>query len=488
MPVYQKLINFDEMVSQLKNSPIILNNLLDSSLDEKDVIDGFVRVRFTGDTLSALPSCNCGKLSGGYSIGQHCRECYSDVKPIIAGEIDPLIWFKAPEGIIALINPTVWIMLEDRLCVNGFSILQWICDTSYRSNIKKPEIIDELIALDIKRGYNNFVTNFLEIISFLFQLKAFRLKGKKRDYLYDLIIYNMNCVFSQYIPMPNRALLIIQKTNLGVYIDKGILIAMDAIRLMTGVDLDSRKKLTEKENRTVKAISKLASYYEYFHKEKLSTKLGILRKHIFGSRAHFSFRTVVTSITKPHFYDEIHIPWGVGATVFRPHLMNKLLKLGYNYNQAIGFLYAHVTEYHPLLDDLFKELISESEVGRIPCIVQRNPSLLQGSAQLVGISKVKTDPGDLTVGISILIIRAPNGDFDGDSYNFTLAIDNKMRELWYNLSPHKNIMTLDSPRQFSRNISMPKTVIATFANWLSDSQPRIVTEDTINKFLLLEEA
>lgn len=484
------------MITGLRHEPIIINDVDDSSISKKDVIDGYIRVSFTGDTLSALPSCNCGRITGGYSVGDYCSNCHSKVHPVINDEIEPIVWFRAPNGVKALMNPVVWIMLNERLTVSGFSVLQWLCDTGYRTDVKKPKIIDELTALNVIRGYNHFVEHFIEIVTMLFQLKPYRNKQKQYQLMHNggdslllLLENNLDCVFSQYIPLPNKSLLIIQNTNLGIYIDKGIITAINAIRLMVGMDSQGRNKsVGEKENRAVRAIAKLSDYYESFHQDKLSRKQGIFRKHLFGSRAHFSFRAVVESITKPHNYDEIYIAWNIGVTVFRPHLINKLNKLGYGYNEAVALLYSHVTVYHPLLDRLLKELIAEAPNRRIPCIAQRNPSQLQGSMQLVAITRVKTDPRNLTVSISPLIITAPNGDYDGDCYNFVLAIDGKMAALLYNLSPHNNIMLLDRPRQFSNNISYPKTVVATISNWLSDNSANPITEENRIRFNQLPEA
>jgi hypothetical protein len=41
------------------------------------------------------------------------------------------------------------------------------------------------------------------------------------------------------------------------------------------------------------------------------------------------------------------------------------------------------------------------------------PSLLQGSAIRVSISRFKTDPSDHTIGLSIQVVKSLNADFDG---------------------------------------------------------------------------
>jgi len=136
-------------------------------------------------------------------------------------------------------------------------------------------------------------------------------------------------------------------------------------------------------------------------------------------------------------------------------------------NSAIGMLLGHVEKYHPLLDKLLKELIEESRDNALTVLLQRNPSLLQSSAQRVFITQFKTDPQDTTIGLSILICRGFNADFDGDALNCSIAIDNKMADFWYPLAPEFNIFQMDSPDRISGNIGMPKPAISSMSNWLS---------------------
>lgn len=358
------------MFSQLREPPLIVNDLLNSTDDEKNKVRELITTKYSSDMLSVLPTCQCGETSGEYSIGVKCPICNTTVHSVIDENIEPLLWFRAPKGVHALINPIIWIMLKNRFKKSGFSIIQWVCDTTYRPTVRQPKIIDDLLYLGIQRGYNNFIENFDKIIEVLFNLKDFKVKRTKIDYLYLLIKENRDKIFSNYLPLPNRSLLIIEKTNLGIYVDRTVLGAIDAIDMVVNIDselLDLSVRV--KENRTVKSIAKLSEFQEGFIKTNLSGKPGVYRKHTFGSRTHFSFRTVVTSLTGDHKYDEIHIPWGVGITAFRTHLMNKLLRRGMSHNSAVGFLYGHVEKYSPMLDEIFNELIAE----QMPVVIlQRN--------------------------------------------------------------------------------------------------------------------
>lgn len=382
MPVYQELVNFNELVTQLRSPPIIINDLGNVFEDNRDYIRNLIMTHYTSDMISILPSCHCGRTKGEFAIDVLCEYCHKPVKSIINEDIEPLVWFRAPEKVASLINPTIWHMLNQRFKKSGYSVIQWICDSTYRPNVKQPAIINELADMGIERGYNYFVNNFYDITQLLFTHKDFKMPKSRRvktDYLYHLMQDYPDRIFSQYIPLPNKSLLILEQNYTGRWIDAIHIGAIDAIMMIAGIDNPlSDHSLRTKERRTVKALTKLSEFYYNFYKTSLSSKHGIFRKHVFGTRSHFSFRAVISSLTNDHAYDEIHVPWSVGLTAFQPHLLNKLMKLGIAQNDAIGMLYGHVYKYHPLLDKLLNELLDESPDRKIVCLIQRNPSLLSG--------------------------------------------------------------------------------------------------------------
>lgn len=162
------------------------------------------------------------------------------------------------------------------------------------------------------------------------------------------------------------------------------------------------------ENRIAKAIRELAKFYDVYMKQRLSKKPGMFRRHVFGSRLHFSARSVITSLSDPHHWQELHIPWGLATQLLKYHIINKLLKRGYSANDALHFVYSNVLRYNAELDQIFQELINESPGGSgIPVIFSRNPTLQRGSMQQFYITKVKTDPHVNTVSMSVLTLRAP---------------------------------------------------------------------------------
>lgn len=409
MSVYQELVNFDEIFSTLSTQPVIINDMADASEEDKERIKNHIYTKYDNDMLSSLPTCECGQLTGAVNVGLHCDNCNTHVQVPLEQDIEPILWMRAPRGVNALINPTIWLMLSDRFTQSGFDIIQWLCDSTYRPSVRTPEVITQIEDAGILRGYNNFIVNFFPIIDFLFNLKTFK---RKNNTLLELIYANQNKIFSQYIPLPNKAILVIEENASTTYVDPIVIGAVDAIQTISSIDsAHSQTSVRVKENRTVKTIAKLAEFYDVFCRDSLAQKGGIFRKHIFGTRSHFSFRAVISSITDVHDYEEVHIPWSIAVSAFKIHLVNKLGKQGMNAHDATRYLNIHAAKYSDRLNDIFHELIKEPANGKgIPVMVQRNPSLMRGSAQLCFITKVKTQVQDPTVGISILITKGMNAD------------------------------------------------------------------------------
>lgn len=413
MAISMELVNLELMFRRLKHSPLIINDIMSSTEQDKAKLRQLIQTRYDSDLLNSVPSCECGKLVGEYSTGVTCPECNTKVKRPFADDLEPLIWVRSPEGVAPLINPMIWIMLTEYFTVSSFSIIQWLADRMYKPSVKIPKIVEELIESGFgqQRGYNQFVADFDNIMEFLFNHK--KLNGKNRDNgLYELIRVKRDCIFSSHIPLPNPTMIVIEETNVGTYVDPNMVDALDAIQTIASIDTAAVSyPVHVRENRTIKTIVGLTRFYRTFFKESLGKKHGIFRQHTFGTRAFFSFRAVVTSSTEPHEYDEIHIPWGIGISVFRYHLINKLMnKHGYSLNDSCALLNEKARVYDPLLDKLFEEIIAESPTRGVLTTINRNPSLGRGSIQLVRITKVKKDPKIPTVSFSILIVTPMNAD------------------------------------------------------------------------------
>lgn len=399
MPNYQELLNLDQVFQSSKDQ-IIINDLRNLTVEDRKQFTDMIRETFTSDMVSVMPRCSCGELRGEYLVGQTCDLCQTPVKQIIEEDIAPKVWFRKPANIRKLVNPIIWIMLTQRFSKNRFSLIQWLTDRNYGSNtgVKLPKIVHKLVADNIPRGYNAFIDNFDEILTYLFALPDYQYPKNRRiiRYLVDsfpefsgmgpnadplraLLARHRDCVFCDYIPLPNKSLLVLERSALGDYGEAVMFDMVNILNTMVSIDQDfhDHNRITI-ENRTARILGMLANYYQEYFKSNLSPKEGLIRRNVYGGRGNHGFRAVITSHEDIHNHDEIYIPWCVGVTVFRQHLLNRLMNRnlpygGLTHNEAVGLLMSHVNKFHPVLDQIFKEMIATSPSGRgIACMNQRN--------------------------------------------------------------------------------------------------------------------
>jgi hypothetical protein len=101
--------------------------------------------------------------------------------------------------------------------------------------------------------------------------------------------------------------------------------------------------------------------------------------------------------------------------------MNILInRKGYEVIDALAKVTKALVIYDPDIDEIFKILIEEAayvdengqqvNLSGLPVLLQRNPSLVHQSIQLVFVTKVKRDITDTTIAISSAIVKGPNAD------------------------------------------------------------------------------
>jgi hypothetical protein len=128
-------------------------------------------------------------------------------------------------------------------------------------------------------------------------------------------------------------------------------------------------------------------------------------------------RCVIGPIIGPHKSDELHLPWAPSVQIFKLHITNKLLKRGsdpvygrWTPKSIARFIDSYTNRYHPILDEIFEELIAEAAHGGIKCIFNRPPSLEKGSIQCLRVTKIKKDPRIKTISMPINITNPFNAD------------------------------------------------------------------------------
>ena len=474
MPVTLKLQNFDSIYNKIQTDKILINHEDIFNTENKEKLDSIILKNYSEDNLSIIPSCNCGDLKGAYYVGEVCHKCNTYVTSNLDDNISFLLWLQKPQEVEYFISPIVLSILLNRYKMTkpNIQLIKWIMIPNFKidrkqqkKNISLLEKLEFLLTSNnIKRGYNSFIQNFFKIIEIL-ETEFIREKPNPDYNFYEFLLKNKDNIFSNYLPFPNRIIFAMESNELGKFIDKSLLNPINVIRRLTGIDLYT-KPSTVKQSKVANSLIDLAEFYSAYMKNVMFNKPGLIRQHISSTRSHFTARAVISSIAGPHTYDEIYIPWSIACTLLREHILNRLYVRKYSYKQASNFLLYHNRIYHPMLDEIFNEILTASN-GGIKCFFNRNPSLHRGSIQSVRITKIKTDTGDNTISMSYLIGPNFNSDYDGDELNLTLILTEKVHRNMENFEPHHNILTLNGPNEFSNNIKLPKTIISTLSNWMN---------------------
>lgn len=432
--VYLEFVNYEEMLANLSVPPMFVNDIDVRTVKAKEYLNNLIRTEYDGDSVNVLPSCGCGELTGQHlaTLKVRCSNCNTLVVSVLERPIESNLWIRVPKGVKALINPTFWIILDNTFKKSGFSVLRWLCDPYYRVPTSQLAYAAQLEGYGLERGLNNFHDHFDAYVAVLFENKCYTGGPEKRDSIQQLIREFRDLIFTKYLPIPNKIAFITERTSVGTYADFNMVDAIDAANTIVSLgESYQTPRLKKAESRATVCISQLAVYYNNLYRNILGGKKGWFRKHIFGTRANYSYRSVIGSITGWHLYDELHIPWTLAVSVLQLHITNKLLARGWDPNSIEEFISSKALEYDPLLDSIFEELIAESphvvgtynpigvdpkdyrEIRGIPSLFHRNPTLHRLSMQCFFITKVKKDPSINTVSISTHCVIGMNADFDG---------------------------------------------------------------------------
>lgn len=450
MAIRQVLINLDTYYHNVIGNRVLLNNLSLFDTNHSNMLHKTMVNEFEGDNFNILPRCSCGKYVGEFYKGHRCEYCQTEVADV---SYDPVIWARSIGG-MKFINPVYYYQLNALLG----SDIQFL--TGLTDNTRTKDNISGLIARNVLKGertYRNFLNNIRNILVYLTSVSQYKQfpKSKRLRELLEMWDTQEEAILSDYIPLINNVLFNITKTSKGKFMDTGFSIIYDIAISWLRVTNKTTSNEAEIDKVIAKTVNSLGLMPEFYIKNYLSKKSGAFRKHVYGARSPFSFRTVIVSRSGKHKWNELIVPWVTIVSVFRPHILNRLCsQYNFNYRDASDKIFAAAKQYDPLIDEIATQLIKETPNGKgIPTIAQRNPSLFQGSAQLCYITGFYKDPTLNVTAFSQGICKFPNADYDGDELNFTVLLDNHMAEIFQVLSPYYNIMG-NKPGMISRFLTL----------------------------------
>ena len=197
--IHLGVVNQDRVFHSLANKPILVNNIDVSSMEAKTQFNEMISTRYEGDTLNAIPSCDCGSIYGEYNVGKTCDNCQTLCVHSTEREIESSIWLGVPDGVKGMINPVIWSMFSKNFTHSGCNVIEWLCNPHYRVDRDNIPALNKLKEYGFPRGLNAFHDNFDRILDVLFQSKICSGNARDRANVEKFFRLHRDNIFSKYI-------------------------------------------------------------------------------------------------------------------------------------------------------------------------------------------------------------------------------------------------------------------------------------------------
>lgn len=420
------------------------------------------------------------------------------------------------------------ILSKKRKGFKTFNFLDYLLDTTVTipDPFRKTDIdavVEALIGevLDGEHGYIPFTNKLRECLEFLANCSMLPLANRKKAESTLIMLDDVEQevrntppgtiprtgIFSTYTPILSNKFFVMEESAKGKFTNlkasMSLSIVKNWINLCKDIKLSNKLKTRpitlQRVGNTVAKIAKDASqlFIDIFN-EDICKKPGIARKQVYGFKVGFSFRGVITSrptnkkvisliengvpvertikkqdikdyneyLASDDPIDGIDVPWKAAVAGFEVHIINKLLKRGYSLKDIRRRTDDALVKYDSLIHEILLEILSEAPDGKMPIIGIRNPTLLRGSLMLMHIRSIKTNIIDYTFGISALVVKVFNGDYDGDNMSFQLVMDKITMEYLHGFRHEYALYSVNGPCEIEGFLTSLSTGNQVLANYL----------------------
>lgn len=476
---------------EVEDNSIILNELPLETEDDKRYLESLIVTKFdTTDVVANRPSCRCGKESHSHKIGMKCGVCNHYVVSPLLQKIESHLWIAAPEQIGSFFSPLAWIMFSKPITSRKFNVLEWMCNPNLAApgNLRgKPyRVIEQFRDLGIPRGLVSILKNFDLVFNSVILKNC---SVPKRQELIAFYRTYQNAIFTRVLPIPSKVVMILEQTSVGTYYDQTINNAIDAA--FTAAGSATERDVRKLEARFTSVMQHLGDFYKEVVANVLSSKKGWLRRVLYGNRLNMSYRNIITSRHEPHEYETLIVPYHQLLTCLSFIVKGKLIReYNFSHRDAYDYILDHQKDNDPFLWGILEELIDSTpplpperisaveanlpstlttreRKGRgIVTTLTRYPSLSRLSTQyfrIVGMSKCD-------IKFSVLAVKGPNADFDGDQMTGEIILDLETAELFERLAPHYGLHNTADPGALSHIADMPAPTIQAIANFINDEE------------------
>lgn len=406
------LIDLDQQFANSPHSKIINNfNLISPNLSREYTDQIFSNA---DDELGFEPTCECGMTCGVIKEGLICPQCGTVCSTGFTDVMTHQIWLGVPQELPPVIHPVWYMIMHTWTAIGRYdSVLDSILNP--KSEIPEdfePYMHDEL------RGFQYFYAHADEILDILINQYERTAKKPMAEWMIPFREKYRHLLFTRHLPILHSSLHPLKKNGETMnYIDTTSKELLKAIIDMSAVTYRQHATTvnSRQQYRTLYNVYKnMITYYTSLVSTKLGSKQGLLRKHCYGSRVHFSFRSVVVPQTIPLPMDEVLLPWCTIVNGLKLVIINFLMtRFNKSFNEALQIFFHALVKYDETVDQCLKMFINECPDHKGCIILGRNPTLAYGSIYQLFYTDFKRDPADQTIGINACIVSSANIDFDG---------------------------------------------------------------------------
>ena len=481
------LVNLDQLFERSPNK-IILNGYDFSKPGYAQTLWDHV-CSDTGE-IDFIARCECDNLIGNFFIGQTCPKCRTVVKDgmdVTENFLEHKLWIKLPEEIKGALSPIAFFVISSFLKYGQKGSSNYVTAEMEISNKGKKtkgnyleDILDVTtppnpnIAASIPgKGFNYFYDNFDYIMEYFLTMDKKTSQKKTAQGVREFIGKYRNVLFCRHFPVLSNVLHAVVSSDSGKenkrkYVDKYCQLILHAAQSLGYIQYRGKRKKTEKEIEriTFSAYQNIIGYCSVVVKNQLAKKKALPRMHLFGSRLHLSFRSVISPITGSHCIDELYVPFSVMVNTFRTEIIGRLENhYGMTLSEAYDKQQKALTKFDHDIYHILCAFIEECPYKGIPVLWIRNPVVRVGGVELMFITKIKTNMEDETISMSSLACKFSNADFDGDAKNGFRIPENDLVEKFMALHA-SNLYLSQNELSVTTHITIPK-----------------ITQITANKFL-----
>lgn len=456
-----KFPNYESIVARLRYPPLIANSIDTTTQAGEEQIKSILYNQYEGENIDITPSCSCGVLRGGSNLGVRCTICSTEVTNALQDTVEASLWIQNLDGIHKFVATGWWVVFSNFFTSKDWSLLEWIVSPDVPD--PKPNHRAYRIAVDLdlnpeQRNLNFFYENFVEIMdriatSMIIKKKPRKVKGLSDSEVGALFkalkdgeidVYHLmlktpigdklsdeksiisfihryrsqpEVVFTRYLPMLSSAAMILEKNATGVYYDEVTSNVVNAMYAITNSGRSIQEKSLKYKNRKmVECIKNMAKFSHDYLRLRAMGKKGELRSHVFGGRQPFSMRCVIGPTVGGEDHEALILPWAPSVQTFRELITNKLSRMprhpefgAWTPRTINNFIDAYTNRYHPIIDSIFEQLLTESKNG-IAVLFNRPPSLEKGSVKEQFVTGFSKDPKEKLIRMSTDTTATSNAD------------------------------------------------------------------------------